>query len=245
MPAYAEEIDEALQEGVELMTLTQPVAVLRDRAKRITGLRCVTMSLGEFDRSGRRRAKASAAELEVEADQVIAAIGQKLDARQLLGGAAVALTDDGFISADPVTGQTSLDWVFAGGDAASGPSSVVEAIAAGERAAVAMDLYLSGSCNAFWRVERPSDTFFDPEADPVGTPREKMPSIGVERRRHNFDEVELPWNEAVALKQACRCLRCDFGKTVITPPELTLEQVRRGRTVAAAAAPAAAQGASR
>ncbi len=158
---------------------------------------------------------------------MIAAIGQKLDARQLLGGVAIALTDDGFVAADPLTGQTSLDWVFAGGDAASGPSSVVEAISAGERAAVAMDLYLNGTYNAFWRVERPVDTFFDPEADPVATPRERMPSIAVDRRRNNFDEVELPWAEAVAVRQAGRCLRCDFGKSVTAPPELTLEQVRR------------------
>jgi NADH-quinone oxidoreductase subunit F len=90
-----------------------------------------------------------------------------------------------------------------------------------------MDLYLTGTYNAFWRTERPVDTFFDPEADPVATPREKMASIAVERRRHNFDEVELPWAEAVALRQASRCLRCDFGKSVTAPPELTVEQVRR------------------
>ena len=60
------------------------------------------------------------------------------------------------------------------------------------------------------------DTFFDPDADPVAYPREKMPLIAVERRRRTVDEVELPWDETTAVRQARRCLRCDYGKKTHT-----------------------------
>jgi NADH-quinone oxidoreductase subunit F len=223
MPAYAEEIEEALHEGVELLTLTQPEEVLRDGAGNITSVRCRPLSLGDFDRSGRRRPRPGEGALfDLPADQVIVAIGQRLDLGKERGNgqsaedpqaAALALNDSGFIFADPVTGQTSSPWIFAGGDAVSGPSSVVEAIAAGERAAYGIDLMLTGEDHAFWREQKIVDTAFDPDADPVPYPREMMPTVPVERRRHNFDEVELPWCEAVALRQARRCLRCDYGKS--------------------------------
>ncbi len=122
----------------------------------------------------------------------------------------MTLTKDGFIAADPLTGRTSLDWLYSGGDAAHGPSSVVEAVADGERAAVAIDAQLTGSEHAFWRVDKPCPVAFDPEAEPVKTPRARMDLLPVERRRNNFNEVEQSWTESVALCEAKRCLRCDF-----------------------------------
>ena len=111
-----------------------------------------------------------------------------------------------------MTGQTSQRWLFAGGDAVTGPASVVEAVAAGERAAVGIDLLLTGQMHAFWRETKPVETSFDPDAEPEATPREMLRLLPVERRRHNFDEVELPWSESIAIRQARRCLRCDYGK---------------------------------
>jgi NADH-quinone oxidoreductase subunit F len=75
-----------------------------------------------------------------------------------------------------------------------------------------MDAYLSGEEHAFWRVEKINDTAFDPDADPVPYPRAPLNAIPVERRRHGFEEVEKPWTEGEALRQARRCLRCDYGK---------------------------------
>jgi NADH-quinone oxidoreductase subunit F len=92
---------------------------------------------------------------------------------------------------------------------------VVLAIGSGERAAVAIDAMLSGEKDrAFWRWEQVNDTSYDPEADPAPYPREKMRVLPHDRRRHNFDEVEQPWTESVAHRQARRCLRCDYGKNV-------------------------------
>ena len=148
----------------------------------------------------------------IPADQVLVAIGQQLEPQQLFDQTTVETRSDGFIIADAVTGQTSTKWVFAGGDAVSGPSSVVEAVAAGERAAVGIDKYLTGREHAFWRELHEVDTYFDPDAGPSSEPREHLPLIPVERRSNNFDEVEQPWREAVALRQAHRCLRCDYGR---------------------------------
>ncbi len=213
MPAYAEEIEEALQEGVQLHTLTNPEA-LEIEAGHVTGVRCRNMKLGEFDRSGRRRPEAGEKEAGevLPADQVILALGQTLNTKPLFKGVDVELTDRGWVKADPRTGRTSVPWLFAGGDAASGPSSVAEAIAAGERAAVAIDATLTGASHAFWREYREVSVGFDPAADPTTDPREHLHTIGLERRRHNFTEVELPWSESTAVRQAKRCLRCDYGK---------------------------------
>lgn len=217
MPAYEEEIQEAEHEGVKLMLLTAPVEIIQE-GNRAVGVKCVPMRLGEFDGTGRRRPEESGEDFCVPADQVLVAIGQRLDAKSISDGLDIELNARGFIRVDPVTCQTSQRWIFAGGDAALGPGSVVEAIGAGEHAAVGIDKYLTGSEHAFWRKTQEIDTEFDPDAEPVDTPREKLRLIPVERRRHNFDEVELPWSESVAVRQAQRCLRCDYGKRCVDLP---------------------------
>ena len=215
MPAYAEEVEEALHEGIKIRCLTQPVEIKTGKRGEVTALKCIPMKLGDFDRSGRRSPQASEQEeLLIEADQVIIAIGQRLEAKKLFGTADLKLNSKGFLMSDPVTGETSIERVFAGGDSVEGPSSVVRAIAAGEQAAVGIDLKFTGKDHAFWRFEAEIETSYDPDVDPVPYPREKVNSISIEKRCHNFDEVELPWNEGVAQRQAKRCLRCDYGKNI-------------------------------
>jgi len=143
---------------------------------------------------------------------VIAAIGQRLNPQEILDGVEVKLTRNNFLLTDRITGQTSVAWLFAGGDATLGPSSVADAVGCGERAAVGIDQYLTGENHAFWREDKPVDTFFDPEADPLEYPRAPMRLIPVTKRRHNFDEVELPFTEDVAVHEAKRCLRCDYRR---------------------------------
>jgi NADH-quinone oxidoreductase subunit F len=145
------------------------------------------------------------------------AVGQTLDS-SVFGG-ALELDGRNWIKADPVTGKTSLEGVFAGGDSVTGPMSVVHAIGDGERAAVGIDQLLSGATHAFWRAEQPNTTDYDPDADPVPYPREKMRMMPVDKRRSNFDEVEQSWNEAEAVRQARRCLRCDYGKCTVCEKE--------------------------
>jgi NADH-quinone oxidoreductase subunit F len=216
MPAYEEEIEEAEAEGVQLKLLTSPEEIVVEDGK-VIGIRCKPMSLGTFDRSGRRRPVAGdAADFVIPCDQVIAAIGQRVDLPAVTGSVSLDIRHNGYLATEVVSKQTSEEWIFAGGDVATGPASVVEAIGEGEKAAVGIDQYLTGSNNAFWRAEKKNDTFFDPDADPLMVDREPQPLIPVERRRCNFDEVEQPWDEATAMRQAKRCLRCDYREEVHT-----------------------------
>ena len=146
----------------------------------------------------------------IPCDQILTSIGQTVDLGEWTD-VPIDLQRE-FIRIDPVTGATSVPWIFAGGDVVTGTASVVDAIAAGERAAVGIDAFCNGFANPFWRDTQPIDVPFDSQSEPCVTPREKPNTIPVERRRSNFDEVELPWSEPVAVRQACRCLRCDYGK---------------------------------
>ena len=211
MPAYEEEIEEAEHEGVKLRLLTAPIEVALD-GRRVSGIKCLSMRLGEFDRSGRRRPVEGGDAFVLPADQVLVAVGQTLELQNLTNSVPLESRNQAFIAVNPVSGQTSEKWIFSGGDAVTGPSSVVEAVAAGERAAVGIDRYLTGANHAFWREVHEVDTAFDPDAEPSDAAREKLKLIAVERRRYNFAEVEQPWPESVAVRQAGRCLRCDYGK---------------------------------
>lgn len=216
MPAYDEEIEEAESEGVKLQLLTSPEEIIVEEGK-VVGIRCKPMELGTFDRSGRRRPVAGAqADFIVPCDQVIAAIGQRVDLPGITGEVSLDVQRNGYLATEAITKRTSEEWIFAGGDVSTGPASVIEAVADGEKAAAGIDLYLTGKDNAFWRAERKNDTVFDPDAEPVSFERERQPLIPVERRRFNFDEVEQPWDEATAIRQAQRCLRCDYREEVHT-----------------------------
>jgi len=215
MPAYAEEIEQAMEEGVQLITLAGPEEFIVKKGK-VAGVRCRKMKLGEFDRSGRRRPESAEEDFVLEADQVVLAVGQTLDT-SVFGADAGSLGVDEkswSVLTDPVTGQTALSWVFGAGDMARGPSSVVWAISDGERAAIGIDEYLTGEKHAFWRKQRDVVTNYDPEAEPVPYCRESLNMLETRRRRSNFDEVEISWNEATAVRQAKRCLRCDYGKNI-------------------------------
>ncbi|MBN1675154.1 MAG: FAD-dependent oxidoreductase [Kiritimatiellae bacterium] len=210
MPAYEEEIREAAREGVKFEFLVAPREILAERG-RVRALRLCRMALGAFDRSGRRRPEENCGDAyTVEVDQIVAAIGQGPDNGAWTNGLKLKVSERGWIQTDPVTRRTSADWIFAGGDAVSGPASVVEAIADGEKAAVGIDTFLSGASHAFWRREQEVDTAFDPNADPVPYGRAAVTNLPVQRRKLNFEEVEQAWNAKTALREAARCLRCDY-----------------------------------
>jgi NADH-quinone oxidoreductase subunit F len=195
--------------------LTSPKEVLRDKDGKVTGVLCQRMALGDYDKSGRRAPVAGRnPDFTVQCDQVIAAIGQSLDAKALVGDLPVELNRS-WLKTATKTGATSVDWLFAGGDAVTGPASVVEAVGAGERAAVAIDQHLTGANHAFWRREVAVDVYFDPDADPTTTPRAGVVCLDAAARACTFDEVELSWELDTACAEARRCLRCDYGKIPI------------------------------
>jgi pyruvate/2-oxoglutarate dehydrogenase complex dihydrolipoamide dehydrogenase (E3) component len=153
--------------------------------------------------------------MEAEVDTVIVAVGQQTAAHPLAEQAAIHLKRSGRIEADSFTQETEAPLVFAGGDAVTGPSIVLEAVGAGERAAVAIneklseDLPLDLRPEPFWRRPIRNDISFDPEAEPVATPRLKHEGLPLAERR-GFVEVELAITENVAEQECLRCLRCDY-----------------------------------
>ena len=194
MPAWGEEIDAADLEGIEFMTLVAPQEIVRDAAGNVTGVRCRQMALGDYDKSGRRRPVAGHdPDFVVEADTVIAAIGQQLDAAAVLDGTQVELSRGRYLAADPRhRARPRSSGSSPAATPSTGPSSVVEAIGAGERAAAGIDEFLTGANHAFWRRDIEPPTVLRPRRSTRSRRRgTRSRSCRVGARVSNFDEVEL------------------------------------------------------
>lgn len=143
MPGVVEEVDAALEEGIEIQFLVAPTEIgVRDG--KVASIRCVRMELGDPDDTGRRRPiPISGSEFDLETDTVIVAIGQVPDL-SFLDGSGVEIDRAGTIGADSETLATTLPKVFVAGDALTGPATVIEAVASGKKAAQGIDLCLAG-----------------------------------------------------------------------------------------------------
>jgi glutamate synthase (NADPH/NADH) small chain len=144
LPARAEEVHHAEQEGIQFHFLAAPLEVLGDENRWVTGLRCQQMELGEPDERGRRRPKPiPGSEFVVDCDLVVVAIGTR--ANPLLTGSApeLSVNEWGYLITDE-HGMTSLPGVFAGGDIVRGAATVILAMGDGKRSAQAIDSYLRG-----------------------------------------------------------------------------------------------------
>ena len=217
MPANPWEIEGALAEGVQLMELAQPVAVLSDNA-RIKGLRCVRMRLGEPDASGRRRPiPIEGSEFVIPCDTMVAAVAQAPEISFLDPDHGLEITRRGTFAVDPQTLATNRPGIFAGGDAAAGPGTLIEAIAAGRRGVLSIDRYLRGAPLLTPRELTPlpvAELTDDEVAEMLDRgevdlrPRVEIPTAAVDERVQDFREVELALTEEQALAAAARCLRC-------------------------------------
>jgi len=212
MPAWEEEIEAAEAESVQIEYLAAPQEILASGGK-VQGMRCIRMELGEPDSSGRRRpVPVPGSEFDLEADQVVAAIGQQPDFTALSGDKALDYTPRGTLGADGVTYATSREGVFAGGDAHTGPWNAIGAIAAGREAAVSIARYFDGKDLAEGRTPISTD---DPihrpvTADMPKAARAAMPELDPAARRGNFDEVELGFEPEAGRAEAGRCLNCSY-----------------------------------
>lgn len=144
MPANPWEIEEAEREGVKLHYLAAPVRILGGQG-RVAGMQCIKMELGKLDASGRRRPiPIKGSEFEIETDMIISAISQEPDLSVLHENHGLKISRWNSFVVDETTMQTNRPGIYAGGDAVTGPATVIEAIAAGHRAASAIDVYLRG-----------------------------------------------------------------------------------------------------
>jgi NADH-quinone oxidoreductase subunit F len=216
MPAWKGEIHAAFQEGIQFHFLTDPVGVLGP--EHVTGVECHLGKLGDFDASGRRRpvpieeTEFEGAEFVLDADVFIPAIGQRPDTEFLAHGSKPAsVQKDGTVTVGPNL-ATSLEGVFAAGDLALGPATVIEAVAQGNKVAVSVDAYLKGQ-----PVERPKfmtefreiPQLYNVE-DYAEAKRPVMRELPAEERIRNFEEVEAGFDEQKAREECKRCLRCDL-----------------------------------
>jgi NADH-quinone oxidoreductase subunit F len=215
MPAYQTEIEEALEEGIRMTYLTSPEEV-RVQNSKVIGLRCIKMELGEPDASGRRRPiPIAGSEFDVEADLVIVAIGQSPSLSALNQAQALETTPMRTIKVDHQTLATNMEGVFAGGDAVTGPTTVIEAIASGKKAAVAIDAFVQGieiPENPSFPKRRLHVERFEVSEEKMGQLRRpELPLLPIGKRKSTFEQVELGLSERVARHEAQRCLRCDLS----------------------------------
>jgi NADPH-dependent glutamate synthase beta subunit-like oxidoreductase len=218
MPANMVEIEAAEHEGVKFTFLAAPTRALGDEEGKVVGLEYLKMELGEPDASGRRSPiPIEGSETVMDIDMLITAIGQGPDV--FFKDESKRLDEDLNItrwntidSADPIALQSSIPYIFTGGDAATGADLVVSAIGAGRRAARSIHMYLTGQ-----DVTPPAKTLFTnhiPDSIFESVPgltklaRTKMPELPVDERIKSFVEADLVISEEEALYESSRCLQC-------------------------------------
>ena len=224
MPANDTEIRDAIEEGVTMQFLIAPTRVVTDENGALKGIECQRMELGEPDASGRRSPKPIRGSEYVEpCDFIISAIGQSTTVADLVGGKipnflpqgeSLGLTRWQTVQVNEKTFETTVDGVFSGGDVVTGAATAIEAIAAGRKAAYAIDTYIREG------TVRPEPEEFLSRKDvfsKVGIhdlrsqekkAKRHIPLIPIDQRVNSFVEVELGYSAADLSEEATRCLEC-------------------------------------
>jgi heterodisulfide reductase subunit A-like polyferredoxin len=206
MPAHLKDVEEAEREGVKLMFLANPTKILGKDA--VEAVECVKMRLGEPDSSGRRSpTPIPGSEFVAPFDFVIVAVGEISDLSFLPEG--IKATNRNTIVADLATCETNVPGIFAGGDVVTGPKSIIDAIAAGKKAAKAIDLYLSGGALNIMKAEEIEETSWVKEGRALEKKtKQEVDYLPLERRKESFKEVEfgLTWDQGIL--EALRCVHC-------------------------------------
>ena len=207
MTALAEEIEEAMAEGCQILPLQAPARIEKDAEGKVAALWTVPQIIGPYGKDGRPKPiPADVPEFRIACDYVIVAIGQAIDARPF---EAIGIkTFKGMIQAEDTSSVADVDNVFAGGDAVSGPATVIRAVAAGKVAAANIDAYLG------FEHKIKTDVVIPPahltNAPPCG--RVNLKSHCAPDCKGNFDLVVEGMSRKEADQESERCLRCDhFG----------------------------------
>ncbi|MFH0780449.1 MAG: FAD-dependent oxidoreductase [Pseudomonadota bacterium] len=224
MPADHEEIEAAKKEGVIFHFLTNPTKLLV-KDGRIRGVEVIEMALGAPDASGRRSTVPIAeSEYVIETNHIIPAIGQQVELGFVSPEDGLELNSWGTIKVNPASLMTTRKGVFAGGDCVSGPATLVQAMAQGEKASKSIDDYLTLGRIRFQPQERMSQLVADVQpmiAKGINIPvkheyRVKIKELDPLIRKKIFEEVEKPISVDEAYSEAQRCMRCYRVYSVIT-----------------------------
>ena len=210
MPAEPEAVLAAEKEGVKIHFQVAPVRILGENG-RVSGIRCVRTRLTEADKTGRPRPiPIEGSEFLIETDHIISAIGQAPDFDLLGGDHGLEVSRWNLLTVNAETLQTNRPGIFAGGDVVTGPATVIEAVAAGKRAAKYIAEYLQGKELPAEGQEKPpaaKNWAAIPQDESV---RKRMAplTLPLEKRLAGFEEVNLLPDEKSARKEAARCLDC-------------------------------------
>ncbi len=213
MPANPEEVEQALEEGIEIMYLVAPSQIKRENGH--LTVTCIKMELGEADAGGRRRpVPIPDSEFSNEFDTLIAAIGQ---APQTPGDFRLRLGKGSTIQIDPTTLTTNRAGVFAGGDAVTGPATVTEALATGRLAAKRINDYLQHKYPLPDKEVKRLTGDLRPETVEMirKISRLEPQTLPPEARAKDFEPVELVYDWQGAVNEARRCLRCGVGAEIL------------------------------
>jgi NADH-quinone oxidoreductase subunit F len=213
MPAAQEEIKAAEEEGIKIELLVAPLKIEGTKGK-VSSITCQRMTLGDFDNSGRKRPVVVAgSEFTLSVDAVVAAIGQVPDMSFVDKKSGIEINKwDCYNVGKGYQSRTDNPRYFAGGDAVTGPDTVIAAIGAGHQAADDIDTAIR-KANGEPAYEKPALEKIDVpliiDEESIEAPQMAMPEMSSSKRKKTFAEVELGFKEADAIKEACRCLRCD------------------------------------
>jgi len=209
MPAREDEIAGAEEEGVTIKYLTAPVEILAKDGK-FKSARCVRMKLGKPDESGRKRpVPVKGSEFTIDADMIIAAIGQSPALPVVKDKKKLGVTAWGTIKADPETYMTNIKGMFAGGDCVTGPATLIEALNAGNEVARSIDCYIQGnhydgrvSFEGVDLSKQRGQAFISKSA------ANNVSFLDKRKRTGDFAEIEGGFGKSEAMDEAQRCLRC-------------------------------------
>jgi NADPH-dependent glutamate synthase beta subunit-like oxidoreductase/Pyruvate/2-oxoacid:ferredoxin oxidoreductase delta subunit len=222
MPALPHEVEAAEKEGVEFQFLVAPKQIIGEGGK-VKAVECLRVELGEPDASGRRRpTPIQGTEHTYEVNTVIPAIGQVPETSCLPSVLMDARARA--ISVDPLTLETKISSVFAGGDIVTGPASIIEAIGAGKRAAISIHRYLNGEDLRTGREEKIEETTWVKDWEKITKKSERYtaPHIDIGRQKVTFEEADglLTKIKEVATFEARRCLECGLCAECLGSEEL-------------------------
>jgi NADPH-dependent glutamate synthase beta subunit-like oxidoreductase len=235
MPAQAEEVREALKEGIQLHELVTPREILGTEEATVQGIVCQRMQLGEPDAKGRRRpVRIPGSTFTLSANIVLVAIGEAPDPSFLPSGTSIEIAAWGGLLINTETLATGAPGIFAAGDVTYGPKTIIHAAAHGRKAAQSMHAYLR-KLSPSAVAEMPEGEFETASAlsahtsvsvDLRATSREIMPLLQNDPRQARSVEIAQGLTEEQARREASRCLRCDLAYRCPTINVITADTVK-------------------
>jgi NADH-quinone oxidoreductase subunit F len=221
MPANSEELEGALEEGVDLVCMSQPLEAVAGPGGQVRALKVMKMKAGPVDQSGRPAPVPTGESYEIPCDSLVIAVGERVDSSGL-SAAGVSLERDGRIAVNSFDFRTANPKIFAAGDAVTGPATAAEAMGQAKLAASAMDKALMGQAEAglgrrFESLFREFDYAMEVPLEPSKAHMSHAKMVPIEDRRGNFVEISLGYTGEQARVEAERCLRCDVREHARKP----------------------------